>query len=229
MADKITSIPGAKRTINALRDLGYDLNSAVADLLDNSISRGKAKNIYIEFNKDKEGKYRLFIIDDGIGMNSSILEEAMRIGSSNDDYSKGDLSKYGMGMKTASMSQASFITVVSKMDGCHQTAFTWDLNHVDKTDKWEIFKLNSDDIKKVKTKLLENDNYNLEKLFTGRSWTVVIWEKLADFQKNFDSYLSNVTSQTYYNRVVDNLEIYLRLVFQRFMNGENSAKKLIFF
>ena len=79
MADKITSIPGAKRTINALRDLGYDLNSAVADILDNSISRGKAKNIYVDFNKDKKGKYHLFIIDDGSGMNSGILEEAMRL------------------------------------------------------------------------------------------------------------------------------------------------------
>ena len=52
MADKIISIPGAKRTISALRDLGYNLNSAVADILDNSISRGEAKNIYINFNKD---------------------------------------------------------------------------------------------------------------------------------------------------------------------------------
>ena len=225
MADKITSIPGAKRTINALRDLGYDLNSAVADILDNSISRGKAKNIYVDFNKDKKGKYHLFIIDDGSGMNSAILEEAMRIGSSNDDYTKGDLSKYGMGMKTASMSQASMITVLSKMDGCHQTAFTWDLNHVDKTDKWEIFRLNSDDIEKVKSKLLENDNYNLEKLFTERRWTVVIWEDLDDFQKNYDSYTSSVTSENYFNRVIDNLQVYLRLVFHRFLAGENSAKE----
>lgn len=225
MADKITSIPGAKRTINALRDLGYDLNSAVADILDNSISRGKAKNIYVDFNKDKKGKCYLFIIDDGSGMNSRILEEAMRIGSSNDDYSKGDLSKYGMGMKTASMSQASMITVLSKMEGCNSTAFTWDLNHVDKTDKWEIFRLNSDEIKKVKSKLLENDNYNLEKLFTGRSWTVVIWEDLDDFQKNYDSYRSSVTSENYFNRVIDNLQVYLRLVFHRFLTGENSAKK----
>lgn len=225
MADKITSIPGAKRTIKALRDLGYDLNSAVADILDNSISRGNAKNIYIDFNKDKKGKFHLCIIDDGSGMNSAILEEAMRIGSSNDDYSKGDLSKYGMGMKTASMSQASMITVLSRMEGCHQTAFTWDLIHVDKTDKWEIFKLNSDEIKKVKSKLLENDNYNLEKLFTGRSWTVVIWEDLDDFQKNYDSYRSSVTSENYFNRVIDNLQVYLRLVFHRFLTGENSAKK----
>jgi hypothetical protein len=225
MADKITSIPGAKRTINALRDLGYDLNSAVADILDNSISRGRARNIYIDFNKDKRGKYHLYIIDDGIGMNSAILEEAMRIGSSNDDYAKGDLSKYGMGMKTASMSQASMITVLSKMEGCHQTAFAWDLNHVDKTDKWEIFRLNSDDIKKVKSKLLENDNNNLEKFFTGKSWTIVIWEDLADFQKNYDSYTSSVTSTNYFNRETDKLQVYLRLVFHRFLVGENSAKK----
>ena len=225
MAEKITSIPGAKRTINALRDLGYDLNSAVADLLDNSISRGNAKNIYIDFNKDRKGKYQLCIIDDGVGMNSAILEEAMRIGSSNDDYTKGDLSKYGMGMKTASMSQASMITVLSKMDGCHQTAFKWDLNHVDKTDKWEIFRLNTDDIKKVKANLLENENYNLEKFFAGRSWTVVIWEQLADFQKNYDSYNSRVTAENYFHRVIDNLEVYLRLVFHRFLKGENSAKK----
>jgi anti-sigma regulatory factor (Ser/Thr protein kinase) len=225
MADKLTSIPGAKRTINALRDIGYDLNSAVADILDNSISRGKAKNIYIDFNKDKKGKYYICIIDDGIGMNSSILEEAMRIGSSNDDYTKGDLSKYGMGMKTASMSQASMITVLSKKDGCHQTAFTWDLNHVDKTDKWEIFRLNSEDIKKIKSKLLDNDSYNLEKLFSGNSWTIVIWDCLTSFQKNYNSYTSSVTSENYFNRVIDNLQVYLRLVFHRFLAGENSARK----
>jgi hypothetical protein len=225
MAEKITSIPGAKRTINALRDLGYDLNSAVADILDNSISRGNAKNIYIDFNKDKKGKYHLYIIDDGVGMNCGILEEAMRIGSSNDDYTKGDLSKYGMGMKTASMSQASMITVLSKMDGSHQTSFTWDLIHVEKTDKWEIFRLNSEDIKKVKSTLLEYTNYNLEKLFTGRSWTVVIWEDLSDFQKNYDSCRSSATSENYFNREIDKLQVYLRLVFHRFLSGENSAKK----
>jgi hypothetical protein len=225
MSKKIQSIPGAKRTISALRDIGYDLNSAVADILDNSISRGKAKNIYVDFYKDKKGKLHLFIIDDGIGMNSTILEEAMRIGSSNDDYSKGDLSKYGMGMKTASMSQASMITVLSKMDGYHQTAFTWDLNHVQKTDRWEIFKLDADEIKKTKSKLLEYDNNNLQKIFTGKSWTVVIWEDLVNFQKNYDSYASSVTSENYFNRVILNLKIYLRLVFHRFIDGDNSAKK----
>jgi hypothetical protein len=130
-----------------------------------------------------------------------------------------------MGMKTASMSQASMITVLSKMSDHHQTAFTWDLNHVVETDKWEIFKLNSEDIKKVKSKLLENDGYNLNKLFAEQSWTIVIWEDLADFQKNYDSYTSGVTSENYFNRVIDNLQVYLRLVYHRFLIGENFAKK----
>jgi hypothetical protein len=225
MANKITSIPGARRTISALRDLGYDLNSAVADILDNSISRGKAKNIYVNFNKDKKGNYRLSISDDGIGMTSKSLEEAMRIGSSNEDYTNGDLSKYGMGMKTASMSQASMITVISKMKGCQQTAYTWDLNHVIETDKWEIFKLNPADIKKAKSRILVNYNSILDNLFTKESWTTVIWEDLSDFQKNYSSYSSLVTSENFFNRVINRLEIYLRLVFHRFITGENSAKK----
>jgi hypothetical protein len=117
------------------------------------------------------------------------------------------------------------ITVISKMEGCQQAAFTWDLNHVIETDKWEIFKLNPSDIKKVKSTILENYNSKLENLFTKESWTTVIWEDLSDFQKNYNSYSSIVTSENYFNRVINSLEIYLRLVFHRFITGENSAKK----
>jgi len=124
MAKKIKSIPGASKTVKALRDIGYELNSAVADILDNSISRGKANNIYITFIKNQSEKHNIFIGDDGVGMDPSILEEAMRIGSSNEAYSEDDLSKYGMGMKTASMSQASLITVLSKKDRFPEAAFT---------------------------------------------------------------------------------------------------------
>jgi hypothetical protein len=225
MADKITSIPGAKRTFNALSDIGYDLNAAVADILDNSITRGKAKNIFIDFKKDSRSKFFLYILDDGKGMNSKILEEAMRIGSSNDDYEKGDLSKYGMGMKTASTSQAQKLTVLSKMDGCHQTAFAWDMKHVNKTDKWEMFKFNHSEILEIKKSIEKKGITSFEKLAAGKSWTIVMWEDLVDIQKNYDSYRSNVTSESYFNKLLDDLKIYLRLVFHRFLVGENSAKK----
>ena len=75
MSKVITSIPAAKRTVNALKDMGYDLNSAVADIIDNSISRGEADNIYIKFIRNESSKkFQLYILDDGIGMTSEILE-----------------------------------------------------------------------------------------------------------------------------------------------------------
>src|SRR4051812_19554707 len=105
MAKKITLIPAAARTFTALGDLGFEFDSAAADVIDNSITRGKAKNIEIIFKKDNKGQFFLRILDDGKGMKENRLEEAMRLGSANEDYESGDLSKYGMGMKTASLSQ----------------------------------------------------------------------------------------------------------------------------
>ncbi len=229
MADKITSIPGAKRTINALRDLGYDLNSAVSDIIDNSITRGFAENIYIDFFKNNDGCFYLYVIDDGIGMSPKILEEAMRIGSKNDDYSKGDLSKYGMGMKTASMSQCSLFTVLSKKEGCSATSFAWDIKHVTQSDKWEIFSHTKEEIEKFKAALLKSDIYNFKKLFARKSWTVIIWENLFEFQNNFNKYSSAIAAENYYHRTLNNLDNYIRLVFHRFIEGENSINPINIF
>jgi hypothetical protein len=225
MADIITSIPGAKRTLNALSDIGYDLNAAVADIIDYSISRGKAKNIYIDFNCNKDKTYYVYFMDDGIGMNSKTLQEAMRIGSSNDDYVSGDLSKYGMGLKTASTSQANKLIVLSKMEGCHQAAFAWDQNHVNKTDRWEMLKYSSNEIIELKNNIIKKNSYGVSKIIDSKSWTVVCWEEMTYFQKNYNSYMSKVTAETYFNRTLDNLETYLRLVFHRFINGEGNARK----
>jgi hypothetical protein len=225
MSEKIVSIPAAKRTINALKDMGYDLNSAVADIVDNSISRGKAKNIFVEFKVNEKNKLFISIIDDGCGMDSKKLEEAMRIGSNDDDYTSGDLSKYGMGMKTASMSQAMKLTVFSKTKTSNKTSFSWDLHHVNKNDKWEILKLNQNEI----SLYLENLSIYLSKksnsLINQESWTLVLWEDLEGLQKNYESYSSKITSTNWRNKTTDFLETYLRLVFNRFLSGENGARK----
>jgi hypothetical protein len=232
MADKIVSVPAAARTFHALRDLGYDLNSAIADVIDNSISRGKARNIFIYLNKDKKHKFNVRICDDGIGMTAETLEEAMRLGGAIDNYKRGDLSKYGMGMKTASLSQASKLTVLSKMKGCQKTCFKWDMHHVNSANSWEMFKLRKDEIKKIEDILSsDSDGFtrsNFRKLFLGKSWTVVLWEDLKDFQANYDSY-SGASATNFYYKEIDRIELYLRMVFGRFISGENSARKINLF
>ena len=169
MAHKITSLPAAKRTLNALRDIGYDINSAIADIVDNSLSRGKASNVFINFDFTKDYKFFLYIFDDGNGMSSSTLEESMRIGSNNDEYEKNDLSKYGMGLKTASMSQAMKLTVLSKFHGSQVSAYSWDLHHINDTNKWEILKHTSEEIKHLQEYIIENSKDGNKDLFETKS------------------------------------------------------------
>ena len=109
--------PGASAMIESLRAYGYSLNSAIADLLDNSIT-AHAKNIWIHMYWDG-GNSWLSITDDGSGMDEKTLINAMRPGSQNplDQRKEDDLGRFGLGLKTASFSQCRSLTVVSNISG----------------------------------------------------------------------------------------------------------------
>src|SRR5215210_7595117 len=94
-------IPSAKRLIRSLRDVGYDFVHAVADLVDNSIAAG-ATEVDIDLRFDGEDSW-LRIADNGRGMSGTTITEAMRFGAER-DYEADDLGKFGLGLKTASLS-----------------------------------------------------------------------------------------------------------------------------
>ncbi len=94
--------PSARRLTSSLRDIGYDVHAAVADLVDNSVSAG-ARNIDIIAEHHGPESF-LMIADDGVGMSELELNEALRFGSQR-RYDSIDLGKYGLGLKTASLSQ----------------------------------------------------------------------------------------------------------------------------
>ena len=137
---KTEAVPEAASMIETFRAIGYNLETAVADILDNSISAG-AKNIYIERIWDG-GKTIITIKDDGLGMNSEEIVEAMRPGAQNplDSRDVNDLGRFGLGMKTASFSQCRKLTVISKKSGYHSAYWTWDLDYVAMTHKWELIR-----------------------------------------------------------------------------------------
>lgn len=113
MAFESEKIPPAKSLIYGLRCIGYNFSSALADIIDNSIS-AFAKNIKIISNPDIDPY--LVIFDDGIGMNENELDNAMTLGS-NRDYrpdSNIELGRFGLGLKSASFSQCLRVTVASK-------------------------------------------------------------------------------------------------------------------
>lgn len=117
---------------------GHSLPSAVADLVDNSLSHG-ARVIDITFPNPNAGGRWMCIRDDGTGMTPSGLRDAMQIGHQR-EYVDGDLGKFGYGLKGAAWSQADRLTVVSKAAGNQATTLTWDKDHLAKTRRWALLK-----------------------------------------------------------------------------------------
>ena len=119
----------------SMRSLGYSLNNAVADIIDNSIS-AKATKIDIICSWDNQEPF-VEIKDNGIGMTSEELEEAMRLGSKNPlhERDKEDLGRFGLGLKTASFSQAKKLIVKTKQNE-NTYAAIWDLDLIEKENKW---------------------------------------------------------------------------------------------
>ena len=127
MTKKIQSIPEARLLLESLRSVGYNEETAIADIIDNCIS-AKAHEIKIQFDWEKK---RIVISDDGLGMSSKDLIENMRIGSSdpNQVRDERDLGRFGMGMKTAAFSLGKKLTVVTKSNSTVSNA-SWDLEQI---------------------------------------------------------------------------------------------------
>lgn len=102
---KAKAIPEASSMIETFRAIGYNLETAVADIVDNAIS-ANAKHIWIN-RIWRGGKSVVTIMDDGCGMDCDTLIQAMRPGTRNplSERDSTDLGRFGLGMKTASFSQ----------------------------------------------------------------------------------------------------------------------------
>lgn len=158
--------PCADELITSLRGFGYDPAKALADLVDNSIS-ANARTVRVEYNSDP-GKAWVAIVDDGGGLEGQALRDAMRFAhNSGGERGLGDLGRFGLGLKTASLSQARRVTVMSRGPSGKPSARTWDVDHVARHREWLV-------LPGVDPELLEV----AELLgFTGQG-TMVLWRAL---------------------------------------------------
>jgi hypothetical protein len=158
--------PSAARLTESLRDIGYDFPSAVADIVDNSIMADASRvEILIEFDGTDSV---VSIADDGCGMTANGLIEALRYGSRR-NYSREDLGRYGLGLKTASLSQCRSVTVVTRngRPSGRMAVRTLDLDLIAEWDEWLIIEPSRDaEVERAREWLAET------------AGTVVIWRKL---------------------------------------------------
>jgi len=203
--------PCASAMIESLRSFGYNVQTATADLIDNSISAGAA-NVWLSFCWDGTNSH-ISIRDDGHGMTEAQLVSAMRPGSQSplDKREANDLGRFGLGLKTASFSQCRRLTVASRSKD-HVTAIRrWDLDHINQVDDWRLLHTPT-----------EGSAQKLSDLEAMSHGTTVLWECMdrivgeakTDDQKAQDDFLETV-------EVVEN---HLAMVFHRFLEKRDRLK-----
>lgn len=211
---RVEVVPSPRRLINSLRDLGYDSTSAVADLVDNSIE-AKATEVFIEVHMEGRRSW-IRIADNGKGMTPAVLQEAMRYGTER-EYGPSDLGKFGLGLKTASQSQCREFIVASRSgERANICAFAWDMEYVERTNRWEILRLAPQDIDDVLCKPLQ-----------ATEGTAILWKKL-DRVFNYKNPDGGWAAKNLLG-LCRKLEDHLAMVFHRFISGENDRGHLNIF
>ena len=201
--------PKAAAIMESLRGLGYTTATALADIVDNSISAG-ATSVLIDFIWDGSSS-RISILDNGRGMDDPELESAMRLGEKNplENRDRTDLGRFGMGLKTASFSQCRRLTVASVKND-KTSCLRWDLDALDakSTADWPLFEGPS----------LGSEAFlaPLNKFKTG---TFVLWESL-------DRIVTKCFSTNDFNDLIDHVESHFAMVFHRLIQGPNARLEI---
>ena len=200
--------PSAAALIESLRGLGYSPETAIADLIDNSIT-AKAGTIELELDWN-EGEPKMGLLDDGCGMDRATLAEALRFGGTGPTSGRtaGELGRFGLGLKTASLSQCRRLTIISRM-AAETTALVLDVDEVAKRGWFAI---------EVRTL---PDHPLVTKLRQLEHGTLVLWDRMDSLGG-----LSGLEKDAFYLRLQD-VRAHLGMVFHRFLGGDARRLRIL--
>jgi len=203
--------PHPAGTIESLSSLGYSTEAAVADLVDNSIAAG-AQQVDVTFSWDGRDSW-VAVTDDGRGMTESELVTAMTIAGRGPGAARTaqDLGRFGMGLKTASFSQARTLIVTSAAPTQARATRAWDLDLVRRTEQWRLLQ-GADPA----------DADLLDGMWSGRG-TVVLWRHLHRFDIPSVT-AGDVSAQRHFYEEIRRVETHLAMVFGRFLAGRRGLR-----
>ena len=204
--------PSAKASIESLRAFDYSFASALADLVDNSIT-AKAKNIRIDLEWDGPHS-RLIIRDDGVGMDDTLVcgespfQQAMKFGSRSpkEERDADDFGRFGLGLKTASIWACRKVTVLSKVAGSPVASYCWDVDHVAREDEWYLLRGTGSKVNELDAELVSKT-----------SGTTVLWEGMDTLLKGGADGMDR-TEDSVRKSLAEALE-HLGMVFHRFLES----------
>lgn len=209
--------PDPSGTIQSLASLGYTPEAALADLVDNCIA-ARATNVEVHCQWDGAEQSWVAVTDDGDGMDEAQLVRGMTIGGRGLDVRDShDLGRFGMGLKTASFSQARQLVVASRSrpDG-EWSVRTWDVDHVLDVGEWRLLRGCPDDAEGT-----------LARLWTAgtATGTVVLWRRLSRLVAP-DSQAGDDEAKRHFYTTVERIEQHLGMVFSRYLQRRRAGLRL---
>ena len=204
--------PDAPRLIFGLRDTGYNVRTAAADIIDNSIA-AKAGQINVEITLREDGRKFVYFGDNGEGMDAQGIHRAMRYGAPERENPES-LGKFGLGLKTASSSVCLKYTLISRKSPDQELAkLAWDLEYVAKQKKWEMLK-----------EPVTSDEQEMFEELCGDKGTLLIWEN-CDRILTKDYEPGSAKEQAAIKRLAESLVKHLSLVYHRFVDSADDRER----
>ncbi len=200
--------PHAKMLLIALRSVGYTNETAIADILDNSVS-GAATEIELYFDWDNR---RMIIADNGFGMDYQELMDAMEIGSAdpNEMRPSEDLGRFGLGMKTAAFSMAKNLLVISKKNSIVSNA-EWNLDTVADKDEWRISEYDASEMSVILESVNPYTQYN-----NWEQGTLII---ISELDRLIDEANIEKSKKNFY-KMIRKIKSHIAITFHRFMEED---------
>ena len=195
--------PDPARVMEGLRDTGYDFNTAIADIIDNSIA-ANASHVDILLQRDPAGEIFVYIADDGCGMDFEGLKNAMKYGSA-ERPDKASLGKFGLGLKTASTAFCRCLSVVSRGQDGITRKVQWDLDHIAETGQWNL----------KQPAITDDEQEYLDNTAGHGTGTLVVWEKI---DRLLNDYKTKTGAKNALSRIEQALEFHISMVYQRFLD-----------
>ena len=211
LEEEIILPPDPKRIMDGLRDTGYNFNTAIADIIDNSIA-ANATTIDISIDCNPQKVLTVYIADNGHGMDDNALVNAMKYGSEKRD-DPSSLGKFGLGLKTSSTAFCRCLSVISRgKDDDTVRKVQWDLDYIAHTNDWKLkkFTVNSDE-KEI-----------LDAVANGGTGTLVIWEEIDRLLK---VYSNKSSAQSALNKAINGLSFHISMIFQRFLDHSDTRDR----
>lgn len=220
----IDANPNPEYLIKSIAEQGYSLETALADLIDNSIS---SEADLIEIITDiKDGKITLYLADNGNGMSKEDLLKNMKFPSNSVDNSreKKDLGRFGLGMKTASFSQTRKFTTLSRKKGEDKfNAATWDVNYLEKCGEWRIIINDQASVNKDLDEYVYSSQNQIVKFENYKPNTIIVWDGLYKFQ-NYNE--PDNIYDAFMNELDNSVNEHLSLVFHRFIDNPQKPLRI---